>query len=409
VRRDQGDAAKSLAALLAASRGSEPRIAETAKALLPARYPYVYEFEQALALDPANEELRRELAYLHQEMGNRDAARREFEKVPEHAPATPTAAPPVLLNRAEPAPDDKVMAERSLEKGYLPDAVRYLRSAYESDPADVETALKLGWTYNALKDDREAVKWFDLARQSPDQKIADEASRAYNNLASSLRIFHTSFWMFPMISTRWQDTFAYAQAKAELRFASVPIRPYASIRFIGDLRGRVQPIAGLAPQYLSERSAILALGAATKSWQGATLWIEAGTALQYSTGGGQLDVRGGLSFARRATHGRWFAETNDDALYVRRFNRDTLMYSQNRTGWTVSDAIQIYWNGNTTLDTKREYWANTVETGPGARWRVNGVEFSANFLRGAYLKNAGNPYRPNYNDLRIGVWYAFSH
>ena len=28
--------------------------------------------------------------------------------------------------------------------------------------------LKLGWLYNILKDDREAVKWFNLASKSPD-------------------------------------------------------------------------------------------------------------------------------------------------------------------------------------------------------------------------------------------------
>jgi Tfp pilus assembly protein PilF len=152
VWSDQGQTEKSLAALIAASRATEPRIAETAKALLPARYPYVYEFEQALALDPSNEELRRELAYLHQEMGNRDAARREFEKLPERALVPPKTDAPSLLNR-EPAPDDKAMAERSLDKGYLPDAARYLRSAYETDPGDFDTILKLGWTYNALKQD----------------------------------------------------------------------------------------------------------------------------------------------------------------------------------------------------------------------------------------------------------------
>jgi hypothetical protein len=29
-------------------------------------------------------------------------------------------------------------------------------------------------------------------------------------------------------------------------------------------------------------------------------------------------------------------------------------------------------------------------------------------LRGFYLLNQGNPFRPNYTDLRIGLWYAFS-
>ncbi len=137
-------------------------------------------------------------------------------------------------------------------------------------------------------------------------------------------------------------------------------------------------------------------------------WFEVGSALKYAEGGAALDVRGGISYANSAHRGKWFAETNDDALYVRRFDRDTLFYSQNRTGYTLSDSVQVYWNWNATQDAKREYWANTVETGPGVKWRVSGVELSANLLRGAYTVNAGNPHRPNYNDLRIGIWYAFS-
>jgi Tfp pilus assembly protein PilF len=42
-----------MSALLAASRGGEPRVAELARELLPARYPFVYEFEKALAMDPS--------------------------------------------------------------------------------------------------------------------------------------------------------------------------------------------------------------------------------------------------------------------------------------------------------------------------------------------------------------------
>ena len=41
------------AALLAASRGGEPRAAEAAHELLPDRYPFVSEFRRALDLDPA--------------------------------------------------------------------------------------------------------------------------------------------------------------------------------------------------------------------------------------------------------------------------------------------------------------------------------------------------------------------
>ena len=406
VWQEQGHPEQAIAALLAAQHGAEPRVAERARALLPERYPYVYEFENALALDPNNDELRRELAYLHLEMGNRDAATREFEKLPERAPSPPSQTQPMLLERPNPGPEAKFMGERSLEKGYLKDAVRYLRSAYETDPGDFGVILKLGQTYNVLKQDREAVRWFDLARSSPDALTAREATQAYSNLSSGLRRLRTTVWAFPMISTRWRDTFAYAQVKTELRLPGV--HPYLSLRFIGDVRGAVRPLIGLGPQYLSERSAILAAGLALPTWKGATVWFEAGRAIPYEGGSGQTDLRGGLSYAKSVHRRKLFAETNDDVLYVSRFNKDTLLYAQNRTGWTLSDSLQAYWNFNGTADLKREYWANTAETGPGVRWKYEAVQFSVNFLRGVYLLNQGNPYRPNYNDIRIGIWYALS-
>jgi Tfp pilus assembly protein PilF len=64
----------SMAALMAASRGAQPRVAERARELLPARYPYVYEFQKAIELDPGSVELRRELAYLLLEMGKKAEA-----------------------------------------------------------------------------------------------------------------------------------------------------------------------------------------------------------------------------------------------------------------------------------------------------------------------------------------------
>jgi hypothetical protein len=70
-------------------------------------------------------------------------------------------------------------------------------------------------------------------------------------------------------------------------------------------------------------------------------------------------------------------------------------------------------NGNLTFDDQRQYWANFVETGPGIRIHSSSMPqsmyFTVNLLRGAYLINQYNPQRPNFNDLRVGVWYAFTH
>src|SRR5205807_2975018 len=76
-------------ALLAASRRGSSRVAESARELLPQRYPYVYELKGAIALDPKNLKLRREPAYLHLEMGKRDDAEQEFRRVLEIAPDDP--------------------------------------------------------------------------------------------------------------------------------------------------------------------------------------------------------------------------------------------------------------------------------------------------------------------------------
>jgi Tfp pilus assembly protein PilF len=463
------------AALLAASRGAEPCVAEEARELLPKRYPYVYEFQRALALDPRNVELRRELAYLHLEMKNRAEAEKEFQAVVENSPddllsvaqlgllrwtrgddegALPLLqrvlasgdvelvervraamkTPPSLQKRVEEpkaaSPDQaRLLGEKSLEKGYLQDALKYLRIAHENDPDDFRVMLKLGWTYNMLKDDREAVRWFKLASASTDPAIAAEASRAYRNLQADTRLFKTTVWVFPLYSSRWDDLFAYAQAKTELHLKNFWMHPYLSVRLVGDTRGAVD-LANYGPQYLSERSIIAALGVATKPFYGATGWFEAGESLRLNptqADPGRLlpDYRGGVSYVKgfgklltKGGHGL-FAETNDDGIYVSRFDKDTLLYSQNRAGYTLRESetfagfhAQVYWNANATVDMLGQYWANYVETGPGMKFKFEGSRvpllFSVNLLRGAYLINQGNPRGPNFNDLRIGVWYAFT-
>jgi tetratricopeptide (TPR) repeat protein len=407
------------AAWIAAWRGGTPRVSEQALALLPARYPYLAEFQRALALDPGNLQLQRDVAF----------------QTGEPAPASPslgsarldsTAGLQTRTDDAHAINDAKTLGLRSFEKGYLADALKYLELAKEADPGDYEVMLKLGWTFNMLKDDETALHWFDLARRSPDPAIAEEAGKAYRNLAPSLERFRTTFWVFPLYSSRWQDLFGYAQVKTEMRLPGVPfLRPYLSVRFLGDVRGEEN--AAFGPQYLSERSVIFAGGLATRSWRGLTGWFEAGEALIYHETPTERrrfmpDYRGGFSYAKgfgnlltKGSHGL-FAETNLDGIFISRFSDDSLLYSQNRAGYTLRSAetggfhTQILWNANATADAQRQYWANYVETGPGVRFRFDNSPFlfSVSLLRGAYLFNEYNPRRPNYTEVRVGIWYAFT-
>src|SRR5579875_322925 len=205
------------AALLAASRGGEPRAAEMARELLPERYPYVAEFQRALDLDPGNVDLRRELAYLLLRLDRQPEAEQQFSIITKTAPDDLLSAtqlgfllfgrgdvndamplfdrvlagpdedlanrvravlrrPQVLRQRsAEETPvevDAKIMAERSMKAGYTKDALKYLQIAHEAEPGDFDVMLRMGWAYNILHQDGEAVRWFDLARHSTDEKIA---------------------------------------------------------------------------------------------------------------------------------------------------------------------------------------------------------------------------------------------
>jgi len=476
VWQRQGQTEKAGMALLAASRGAAPRSAEMARRLLPSRYPYVYEFRAAVEFDPGNTELRRELAYLLLEMGNRPEAEREFLRIVEQAPgdllssaqlgflrlqrrdiegarpfldavmqstdeeagelqARVRAALQLPMSLRPRAPDGlasapsksaRDMAEKSYKAGYLHDALKYLAVAHEEDPLDFSVMLKLGWTHNLLRQDQQAMDWFALAQKSPDRKIAAEARKAYQSLEPEHGPLRTTFWITPFYSTRWQSAFGYSQLKSEFRLGGLPFRPYLSVRLVGDS----SPLGGPAyPQYLSESAFILGAGLATRPWKGLMAWGEAGTSVSYEprAGGGSRalpDYRGGLSFGRGfgqlpgASGAGAFFENHDDAVYVARFDNTFMLYCQNRAGYSFGELhglgrlrLRFYANFNITGDTKRQYWANFVEAGPGLRFGLpflpNSFYFSVDALRGVHLVNQFNPRRPNYYDLRAGFWYAF--
>lgn len=378
---------------------------------------------------------------------------------PGHPAATPPPAPPTVPNKAKPAPPSaqsrapaaapvesaaaatpihdaassgsgapanttaKTLGDKSYSAGYLKDALRYYELAYRENPADAETQLKLGFTHNLLRQDGEAIRYFDLARKSSDRKVRDEAARAYRNLRPSLARFRSTAWLFPMFSSRWHEAFSYGQWKVDMRVGRLPFRPYFSTRLVADSQ---RSGGSIQPQYLSESSLIFGLGIATSAWRGLSGWAEAGAAARYrqrhDIGRIVPDYRFGLSWSRgfghliRAESPGFFFETAEDVVMLSRFRWNLLFYSQNRTGFTLPSIAglqsQVLWNVNLTSDRNREPWANFADTGPGLRFRAKrmppSMVWSLDFLRGRYLIRDGNPRRPVYYDLRAGVWYAIT-
>ncbi len=432
------------AALLAASRSSDARTAELALAHLGTRYPYPYEFVAAIKMDPRNAALRKELGFLYLAMHKEPEAIDQFEAVLainakdetvrkqldllrglKTRPAADVTTNAAAHSGAAPAADAKVLGKKSLALGYLHDAIRYLQQAHEQDPEDAEVMLQLGWAYNQSKDDAEAIEFFDEARRADDPLIAAEASRAYHNLRGDT-LPQTTIWTLPMFSSRWKDLFSYGQIKRAIPLpflgkANKFFSFYLSARFAGDLKSSI-PTHVVSPQYLSESSFILGAGVSSKTWHHLTGWAEAGESVKYlpfrrDIGAAIPDYRGGLNYAKGFGHLLGsrktgpFYETTADAVYISRFDKDWLFYSQHRAGETFHFAGgasgQLLFNVNYVRDVKAEYWANTVEIGPGFKfrmpWMPPSMYLSADLLHGFYTE--ASP-RPNYNDVRVSVWYA---
>lgn len=415
------------AATLGASRSSNPRTAEQGLEAWGARYPYAYEFVNAIAIDPSNLNLRHELGFLYLAMNKHDEAVAVFEgalKVDGHDELARKQLDALtrhsLSASVTPAVDARAMGFKSLSLGYARDAVRYLERAHEENPDDMEIVLKLGWAYNYAHDDATAIRYFEQARHAADPKIAAEAKQAYTNLTGGAEP-QTTMWILPMYSSRWNDAFSYGQWKRTLPLPVHFISIYVSARFDGDMRSSI-PAGVNTPLYLSQSAIVAGLGVATRARHHVTAWFETGEAIDYlpfrhDEARATPDYRGGINYVKGFGHllgssapGAFF-ENSFDGVWISRFDKDWIFVTQTRTGWTLGQE-QFYWNINDTQDAKNQYWAESIEIGPGFRirmpWMGPGVYFSTDLLHGVYTNNKGNPRRPNYNDVRVGFWYAFS-
>ncbi len=339
--------------------------------------------------------------------------------------AIPAETPVAEVAAAPPLPPYE-MGERSLAASFLQDAYRYFRIAVEENPGDGRAQYMLGVTANLLKKDEEALRWFARARRSADPEIAARAREGYLALIPKYSRFTTDVWAIPFYSSRWRGGFAYGQVKGQWRLPGLPVTPYLSLRFVGDTAGARQAARAVLPLYLSEKSVIGAAGVSRVLHPTTFAWFEAGRAYTYGEqrfyeSRSRWDARGGVSLLKgwgqldAGARPGWFHELNLDGVYASRFRHNLLLYVQNRSGYSLPASFsgvraRIYAVWNVTADRRGEYWGNFAEAGLGIQLRgaflAPGMSWRAEFVRGAHLRNALNPWGPNYWDFRTGIWYA---
>jgi len=150
-----GDVEKSKAAILLASRSPSAFVAEQAKPLLPDRYPYLYEFESALALCPASESQSRKLSIYHSD--------KLFA-----ASATDSAA---LALRRE-------MAFFLVTLGRGDDAIQQFQRVVAQNPTDLIAAAQLGFLLKESGDGEQADTFLRAALSTSDLDLRQRVRRS---------------------------------------------------------------------------------------------------------------------------------------------------------------------------------------------------------------------------------------
>ena len=257
----------------------------------------------------------------------------------------------------------------------------------------------------------QAVRWFDLARKSPDPEIAAEAERAWRNLRPETQRFRVTAWAMPSYSSRWRDTFSYGQVKAEWNLHWL-VRPYLSAR--GDRRYAQPRRPGQPAVFFRKRRHRGRRGWPPVPGTARCCGARPAPAIGYLSHHATPDYRGGLSFAR--SRGRnWFARDHRRRAVPEPLSERGLLYSQNRAGYSAdarAPGVSVLLERNVTVD------AQAAILGQLRRDRARdpdsqhaaGISRDLDRVPARRLHvNENNPRRPNFYDLRIGLWYALSH
>ena len=118
--------------------------------------------------------------------------------------------------------------------------------------------LKLGWANNILKNDRDAVKWFNLARQQSGREDRGRSRARVSQSGGVARaLSHHGVVVPDLLHALARSVRLRAGQDGDANLHSWFVHPYVSLRFVGDTQGAIAPGIGFAPQYLSEGAAIL--------------------------------------------------------------------------------------------------------------------------------------------------------
>jgi tetratricopeptide (TPR) repeat protein len=320
----------------------------------------------------------------------------------------------------------------ALSEGHRMDAILIFTRAY-AQTHDPDVAMQLGYLYDEIQNKPKAYEYFKLATHSPNKAQALCAEQALTNLSGlQLKALPTPYYaevLFnPFSETRFGLTVRPLIVRAGVEQANtLQTKEYVFFRRSDDNRSENY---GQLTQLYEDNVQITGVGAQVQPFKKLPVvgFIEAGAAYDLVYRAREPwrgDLRVGMmyyqdfgarpGFYDKLTLGhQYYSDVYADTTYFSRYRNNVIGGIRTRQGIRLlqykSSLLNVYMVGRVLGDTRREYFNNIAEIGPGIAFipsnRVN-LQVRLEHVNGAYLPAGAltNPYRPYYTNTIIQLFF----
>ncbi|KTD19876.1 tetratricopeptide repeat protein [Legionella londiniensis] len=320
----------------------------------------------------------------------------------------------------------------ALDLNYRKTAIHFFTRAYRNTQ-EPELAMQLGYLQDLDNNQPLAYQYFELAAKSADQTLALKAQNALVNLAGLQtkafpkpyfgEVFFTPFsqsrfglTVRPLIARLGVELDDRWQTKTYLLFRQTDDNKSSSV--------------GELPQIYEDNVRIIGTGVQISPIQRLPLvgWVEAGGAYDLvfrNRNPWRGDLRGGVMYynefgKKTAYYERlrikpdYYSTLYGDITYFSRYDNNVIGTLKTHQGIHLvqyhNALVNLYLSGRIIEDTRREFFNNIAEVGPGLGiipYNRFNLELRMEWIRGVYLPAGGsvNPYGKYYNNNIVQLLY----
>ncbi len=320
----------------------------------------------------------------------------------------------------------------AIAKGHPQDAIALFKRVYENTPKS-EVAMQLAYLYEQLNNKPMAYQYFRAASYSSDKTLSLCAENSLTHLAGQQikvlpRPFFSEIYFNPFSQSRFGLTVLPFIGRLGLEQANwLRTKEYVFLRRTQDNRSQN---LGEISQIYEDNVQITGVGVQVSPLKKIPLigFIETGAAhdlIYQERARWRADLRAGLMyyqdfgsppayFDRLKIGHDYYSDWYADGTYFSRYNNNVIGLVRTHQGIRLlqyqSSMLNLYMTGRVITDTRREFYNNIAEIGPGISFvpsnRFN-VQLRFEQVNGVYLPAGAsvNPYNKYYSNNLVQLLF----